>query len=45
MNPSAIPLAIENVKGIITIIISAGKSSEESDQLSFSIPLIINIAT
>ena len=45
INPSAIPFAIEKVSGIITIIINAGKSSVMSDQLSFSIPLSINIAT
>jgi len=44
-NPRAIPLAIEKVRGIITIITKAGKSSVESDQLSFSMPLIIRIET
>ena len=44
-NPRAIPLAIEKVSGIITIITNAGKSSVKSDQLSFSIPLIIKIDT
>jgi hypothetical protein len=44
-NPRAIPFAMENVSGIITMIIRAGKSSVESDQLSFSIPLIIRIET
>ena len=39
------PLAIENVKEIIIIIIRAGSNSVKSDQSSFSIPLSINIAT
>ena len=38
------PLAIENVKGIIIIIIRVGSNSVKSDQSSFSIPLSINIA-
>ena len=45
IKPSAIPIAIENVKGIIIIIINAGRSSLKSDQSSFSIPLSINMAT
>lgn len=45
IKPSAIPLAIENVKGIIIIIINAGRSSLKSDQSSFYIPLSINMAT
>ena len=44
-NPRAIPFAIEKVSGIITIIIRAGNSSVESDQFSFSMPLIIRIET
>jgi len=39
------PLAMEKVNGIITIIIKAGRSSDLSDQFSLSIPLNINIAT
>ena len=44
-NPRAIPLAIEKVKGIITIIIRAGSNSVESPQFNFSIPPSIRIAT
>ena len=44
-NPRAIPFAIENVRGIITMITRAGKSSVVSDQFSFSMPLIIRIDT
>jgi len=45
MKPSAIPFAIEKVKGIITIITKAGKRSLRLDQLSFSILLSIKIDT
>ena len=45
INPSAIPFAIEKVKGIMTIMINDGTSSVVSDQSSFSIPLSIKIAT
>ena len=44
-NPRAIPFAIENVRGIITMITRAGKSSVVSDQFSYSMPLIIRIDT
>ena len=44
-NPRAIPLAIEKVKGIITIIIKAGSKSIILDQFNFSIPLSIKIDT
>ena len=39
------PLAIEKVKGIITMITSAGRRSLKSDQFSFSMLLNIKIAT
>lgn len=45
MKPIAMPLAIEKVKGIIIIIISAGNNSVLSDQLSLSTPPSINSAT
>ena len=44
-NPRAIPLAIEKVKGIITIIIRAGNNSVMSSQFNFFIPPSIKIAT
>ena len=44
-NPRAIPFAIENVNGIITIIIRAGNNSVASPQFNFSIPPSIRIAT
>ena len=44
-NPRAIPFAIENVNGIITIIIKAGSKSIILDQFNFSIPLSIKIDT
>ena len=44
-NPRAIPFAIEKVSGIKTIIIRAGNSSVESEQLSFYMTLIIRIET
>ena len=44
-NPRAIPFAIENVNGIITIIMRAGNSSVASPQFNFSIPPSIKIAT
>jgi hypothetical protein len=44
INPRAIPFAIENVNGIITIIINAGNISVISDQSNLSISLSIRIA-
>ena len=44
-NPSAIPFAIEKVRGIIMIIIRAGNNSVMSSQFNFFIPPSIKIAT
>ena len=45
IKPSAIPSAIEKVRGIIIIIINDGMNSVRSDQSNFWIPVKIIIDT